>query len=74
MNKWSDDTLELMHEKLGKKDLAHKFIYMNDAAGYQDVFAGYGDKELKKLKKIRNAYDPERLWKKGLVGGYKVPE
>lgn len=74
MNGWSDQTNELIYEALGKKGLSHPFIYMNDAHGYQDVFAGYGQKEVKRLKKIREQYDPERLWKKGLVGGYKIPE
>jgi len=74
MNGWADQTNELIYEALGQKRLSHPFIYMNDAHGYQDAFAGYGQKEVKRLKKIREQYDPERLWKKGLVGGFKIPE
>ncbi|RPB28700.1 FAD-binding domain-containing protein [Terfezia boudieri ATCC MYA-4762] len=74
MNEWSDLTSELTYEALGKKGLSHPFIYMNDAHGNQDAFAGYGQREMKRLKKIREQYDPKRLWKKGLVGGYKIPE
>lgn len=74
MNTWSDETGEIISEKLGEKGLAHPFIYINDAQGYQNVFGSYGKKELERLKKIRNKYDPQRLWKKGLVGGFKIPE
>jgi len=73
-NEWSDLTHELIHEALEKKGLSHPFIYMNDAQGHQKVFAGYGQKELKRLKQVREKYDPQRLWKKGLVGGFKIPE
>ncbi|KAI5787707.1 hypothetical protein DFH27DRAFT_222679 [Peziza echinospora] len=79
VNAWAEETLRLIDAELTKKKLSHPFIYLNDASKEQEGTGGkvierYGKEELKKLKKIRNVFDPKRLWKKGLVGGYKVPE
>ena len=74
MHQWIEETRGLIDKKLGKKGLSHPFIYMNDAHGDQDPFNGYGGQELKRLKKVRDQYDSDRLWKKGLVGGFKIAE
>ncbi|KAF4553030.1 FAD-binding domain-containing protein 28 [Elsinoe fawcettii] len=50
----------------------NKFIYLNDAERFQDVFGGYPVANLQRLKQIRNKYDPSRLLTDQLVGGWKV--
>jgi len=56
-----------------QRGLNNRFIYMNYAAQDQDVFAGYGTNNLRRLESIRRGYDPEdvfgRLWR----GYFKVP-
>jgi hypothetical protein len=42
------------------KDLHYPFIYLNDAAGWQDVFSLYGGgKSLPKMKAIAKRYGKE---------------
>lgn len=50
----------------------NRFIYLNDAERFQDVFAGYPAANVQRLKQIRNKYDPSRLLTDQLVGGWKV--
>ncbi|PNS21731.1 hypothetical protein CAC42_1585 [Sphaceloma murrayae] len=51
---------------------ANKFLYLNDAEKFQDVFGGYPAANVQRLKQIRNKYDPSRLLTDQLVGGWKV--
>lgn len=51
-----------------------EYLYMNDAQGGQDVFAGYGPAELARLKTVRQKYDKngKMFGKNGLSkGGFK---
>jgi FAD/FMN-containing dehydrogenase len=49
----------------------HPYIYQNYASGEQDVFSGYGKKELERLKKIQRDVDPGGVFQKGgLCDGY----
>jgi FAD/FMN-containing dehydrogenase len=58
---------------LGKEmGLHHRYIYQNYAAQHQDVFAGYGEKNRKRLREIRNKYDPEGVFSKLQPGYFKV--
>lgn len=45
---------------------------MGDAAGFQDVFAGYGEENVEKLLNISRIYDPERFFQTSMPGGYKI--
>ena len=51
--------------------VALDFVYMNDAADDQDPFAALPPANLKRLKKIRDQYDPEMMFT-DLVGGFKL--
>ncbi|TVY84863.1 Bifunctional solanapyrone synthase [Lachnellula suecica] len=53
-------------------DLLHPYIYQNYANASQDVFAGYGEKNRKKLKGIQDKYDPEGVFSKLQPGYFKV--
>ena len=52
----------------------HPFIYANYAAPWQDIWRGYGEENIKDLKKLQRRYDPEELFTKGGLcgGGFKL--
>lgn len=51
--------------------LWHRFKYVNYAEGSQDVWSGYGEENLRRLKQIQRKIDPERVFTKGGLGeGY----
>jgi uncharacterized membrane-anchored protein YhcB (DUF1043 family) len=52
--------------------LDHKYIYQNYANASQDVFAGYGEENAKKLRNIQDKYDPEGVFSKLQPGYFKV--
>ena len=49
--------------------LWHRFKYINYAEGTQDVFSGYGEDNLQRLKQIQRKVDPDRIFTKGGLGG-----
>ncbi|KAL6895104.1 hypothetical protein GGI43DRAFT_386228 [Trichoderma evansii] len=42
----------------------HRYQYLNYAAGHQDVYGGYGEKNKKRLLEISSKYDPDGLMPK----------
>jgi len=83
-DKADDEKSQTAHDKVFERatDLAremgifHPFIYQNYAAQGQDVFAGYGEENLKRLKKIQKSVDPDGVFARGgLCGGhFKINE
>jgi hypothetical protein len=59
-------------EKAKELGLHHRYLYQNYAAGDQDVFAGYGEENRKKLRKISKKYDPEQVFQKLQPGYFKL--
>ena len=55
-----------------KRGLDHRFIYMNYAAQDQDVFAGYGKNNERKLERVRREVDPEDVFERLWRGYFKV--
>lgn len=53
-------------------DLHHRFIYMNYATLDQDVFAGYGEENHKRLKRVQEKYDPEGVFRSLQPGYFKL--
>jgi hypothetical protein len=51
-------------------NLHHPYIYQNYANVSQDVFAGYGPANHRKLKEIAGAWDPEGVFGRRLQPGY----
>lgn len=47
-----------------------QFDYMNDCTRDQNPLASYGEKNLKKLKKIASKYDPKGFFQKKQNGGF----
>ncbi|KAI0436188.1 hypothetical protein F4803DRAFT_567061 [Xylaria telfairii] len=55
------------------KGVDYPFVYINDAATSQRPFDLYGQgKSLKKMRGIRDLYDPHRIFQKLLPGGFKL--
>lgn len=54
------------------RGLADRFLYLNDADEFQDVFASYGSENVRFLQKVKKVYDPEGVFEKLMPGGYKV--
>lgn len=48
------------------------FVYLSDAQKGESVFPAYGEANLKRLKSIRDFYDPEMVYTKLMPGGDKV--
>jgi len=58
---------------LGKEmGLHHPYIYQNYAAKHQDVYAGYGSENRKRLREIQKEYDPEGVFSRLQPGYFKV--
>lgn len=66
-----DVNTEIEH-KLSEEDLGIAYVYLNDADKGQLVFENYGEENLKKLKQIRDKYDPKRVFTDLMPGGFKV--
>lgn len=50
----------------------HPYIYMNYASERQDVFAGYGDENRRKLREIQMKYDKDDVFRRLQAGYFKV--
>lgn len=50
----------------------HRYIYQNYAGKDQDVFAGYGEENLRRLREISKKYDPEQVFQRLQPGYYKL--
>jgi FAD/FMN-containing dehydrogenase len=52
--------------------LGHRYIYQNYASAAQNVFWGYGEENLEKLKAVRKKYDPSGVFEKLQPGYFKL--
>ncbi|KEY69600.1 hypothetical protein S7711_06228 [Stachybotrys chartarum IBT 7711] len=50
------------------------YIYINYAAPWQLPIESYGAASVAKLRRVRNAYDPTRVFTNLVPGGFKIPE
>ncbi|KAL8692791.1 MAG: hypothetical protein Q9218_002262 [Villophora microphyllina] len=50
----------------------HPYRYLNYCADWQKPFTGYGDENLRFLRGVSKRYDPDGLFQKGCVGGFKL--
>lgn len=56
----------------GFEHMISPWIYLNDADKGQDVFGGYPAENVKALQRIREKYDPDRVFTDLMPGGWKV--
>ena len=58
---------------MGKeKGVYHEYKYMNYASKNQDVFAGYGVENRRRLREIQLKYDPKDVFHRLQAGYFKV--
>jgi hypothetical protein len=57
---WTEKTTEEMCEMARQEGKLSKFIYPNDADEKQNVFAGYEEGCVERLRDVSRKYDPER--------------
>ncbi|MCJ1376634.1 hypothetical protein MMC20_007877 [Loxospora ochrophaea] len=50
----------------------HRFRYLNYCAEWQRPFEGYGEENLRFLQEVSRRYDPDGLFQRGCVGGFKL--
>lgn len=65
-----------LHEQIEKiaeeRGTAHRYRFANYAGGWQDVMASYGRENLKFMRGVSREVDPEGVFQRGCVGGFKL--
>jgi hypothetical protein len=61
-----------IEKQLEAKNLAVRYIYLNDADKGQKAFESYGVENVLKLKAIREKYDPRKVFTNLMPGGFKI--
>ena len=46
---------------------------MNYASLEQDPIASFGEENVERIRRARDAYDPDQLWARLRLGGFKIP-
>ncbi|KAB2570331.1 putative fad binding domain-containing protein [Lasiodiplodia theobromae] len=72
MTYWSRSLIEKFHAANKAKNLSSEFLYMGDAADWQDVFVGFAPGNVEKMKQIRDKYDTDGVFHKLNWGGFKL--
>ncbi|RKL03950.1 hypothetical protein BFJ71_g3919 [Fusarium oxysporum] len=70
--KWIEDTTWAIANATQKAGIYDPFTYMGDAAGFQNIYDGYGKENKQKLLQISRKYDPSRTFQKHWPGGFKI--
>ncbi|KAL9948128.1 hypothetical protein D7B24_002378 [Verticillium nonalfalfae] len=69
---WAKNLLGRLHKANKDKGLATEFLYIGDAAEWQDPIQTYGEENLKRLRAARDQYDPQLVFTKLAWGGFKL--
>ncbi|KAK8119668.1 uncharacterized protein PG998_004294 [Apiospora kogelbergensis] len=69
---WAEKTTNAINAATKAAGLFDAFNYMGDAAGFQEIYAGYGTANQARLLDVSRKYDPERVFQKLLPGGFKI--
>lgn len=64
--------MDRFHQMNKLQGLATDFVYMGDAGGNQAVFEHYGDENFRKMREIRDQYDPQLVFTRLNYGGFKL--
>ncbi|KAK9769878.1 putative FAD binding domain-containing protein [Seiridium cardinale] len=71
-NTWVENTTAAINNATQAAGIYDAFNYMGDAAGFQEIYAGYGSENQAKLLSISQKYDPDRIFQTRLPGGFKI--
>lgn len=66
------DLVKMVKDITKKEGVYHPYQYLNFAASFQDPLGSYGKKQLKKLIKMGEKYDPEGVFQTQVPGGFKL--
>ncbi|KAI0469020.1 FAD binding domain-containing protein [Xylaria cf. heliscus] len=69
MREWMDSVDEFAREE----GLALGWRYLNYADGDQDPISLYGRESIEKIRAVASKYDPERVFQKLRMSGFKIP-
>ncbi|KAJ5204914.1 uncharacterized protein N7498_005793 [Penicillium cinerascens] len=69
---WSRQLTERLHKINVEKGLASDFVYMGDAGGWQNPFAGFPAENVARMREIRSSYDPKGIFSRLNWGGFKL--
>ncbi|MCJ1422326.1 hypothetical protein MMC29_000206 [Sticta canariensis] len=50
----------------------HPYRYLNYCQEWQRPFEGYGERNLRFLQRVSQKYDPDGMFQKGCIGGFKL--
>lgn len=64
------DSINTRAKELGGLD---PYLFANYADKDQDVIASYGTASVEKMRQVRQAVDPKRIFTSLVPGGYKIP-
>jgi hypothetical protein len=65
-------TMKRIIERSKEMGVYHPFLYQNYASIEQDVFAGYGEENRRKLREISKKYDPDQVFQTLQPGYFKL--
>lgn len=65
-------TVEQIDAVAAANETGHRYRYLNYCAEWQRPFEGYGEENLRFLQRVSRRYDPEGLFQRGCVGGFKL--
>ena len=72
VQKATRQAIEKMEAFAAAHKTGHRWRYLNYCAEWQRPFDGYGEDNLRFLKEVSRRYDPDGLFQKGCVGGFKL--
>lgn len=65
-------TIEQIDAVAVVNNTSHRYRYLNYCAEWQKPFESYGEDSLLFLQEVSRRYDPEGLFQRGCVGGFKL--
>ena len=65
-------TVEQIEAFAAANTTGHRYRNLNYCAEWQRPFEGYGEENLGFLQGVSRKYDPEGLFQRGCVGGFKL--
>ncbi|TVY43039.1 Bifunctional solanapyrone synthase [Lachnellula cervina] len=65
-------TIERIEDIAEANKTGHRWRYLNYCAEWQKPFEGYGEENWRFLQEVSGRYDPDGLFQKGCVGGFKL--
>lgn len=66
--------LARIHDTAQEMGFLHRYVLQNHAFEEQDVFTGYGERNLRRLRSIRQDVDPNGVFQRLQPGYFKLGE